>query len=120
MVITDGDKTLFLDISSRSSIGRDVDWSVVCVSPSGMTTIIVCVVCIVVIIILIILSYSIKERRKLETIAPKRKEIKEISHPLPLGRHPYSQKGSAKSFNVAVCFVCLELWYENIELLSPG
>lgn len=25
MVITDGDKTLFLDVSSRSSIGRDVD-----------------------------------------------------------------------------------------------
>ena len=67
-----------------------------------MMGIIVCIVCVIVIIILIILAYSIKERRKLEMISPKRKEINEISHPLPLGRHPYSQKGSAKSFNVAV------------------
>ncbi len=102
MVIADGNKTLFLDVSSRSSIRETVNWSVVCVSADGMMGIIVCIVCVIVIIILIILAYSIKERRKLEMIAPKRKEIKEISHPLPLGRHPYSQKGSAKSFNVAV------------------
>ena len=75
-------------------------------SASGIMGIIVCIVCVVVIAILIILTYSIKERRKLEMIAPKRKEIKEISHPLPLGRHPYSQKGSAKSFNVAIFHVC--------------
>ena len=88
MVIADGNKTLFLDVSSRSSIRETVNWSVVCVSADGMMGIIVCIVCVIVIIILIILAYSIKERRKLEMI--------------PLGRHPYSQKGSAKSFNVAV------------------